>query len=73
MDMTDKTIKMVALDLDGTTLNDFGKISKRTMEAFQKAMDQGVHIVVCTGRTFQSLPQQLFEIPGLEYRSSPPL
>lgn len=65
--MTDKTIKMVALDLDGTTLNDFGKISKRTMEAFQKAMDQGVHIVVCTGRTFQSLPQQLFEIPGLEY------
>ena len=65
--MTDKKIKMVALDLDGTTLNDFGKISQRTIDAFQKAMEQGVHIVICTGRTFQSLPQQLFEIAGLEY------
>ena len=65
--MTDKKIKMVALDLDGTTLNDFGEISDRTIEAFQKAMDCGVHIVICTGRTFQSLPSQLFEISGLEY------
>ena len=65
--MTDKTIKMVALDLDGTTLNDYGKISERTVSAFAEAMNQGVHIVVCTGRTFQSLPKQLFEIEGLEY------
>ena len=65
--MTDRNIKMVALDLDGTTLNDFGEISKRTIDAFAKAMAQGVHIVVCTGRTFQSLPDQLFRIEGLEY------
>lgn len=65
--MTDKTIKMVALDLDGTTLNDNGEISERTVAAFKKAMEQGVHIVICTGRTFQSLPSQLFEIEGLEY------
>lgn len=65
--MTDKTIKMIALDLDGTTLNDDGRISQRTVDAFQKAMDRGVHIVICTGRTFQSLPSQLFEISGLEY------
>lgn len=65
--MEDKKIKMVALDLDGTTLDDNGNISVRTVEAFQKAMEQGVHIVVCTGRTFASLPAQLFEIAGLEY------
>ncbi len=65
--MTDRDIKLVALDLDGTTLNDFGEISKRTVDAFGKAMEQGVHIVICTGRTFQSLPEQLFEIKGLEY------
>jgi len=65
--MTDKTIRLVALDLDGTTLNDFGEISPATMEAFQQAMEQGVHIVICTGRTFQSLPEQLLDVKGLEY------
>ena len=65
--MTDKDIRLVALDLDGTTLNDCGMISERTIAAFDKAMKQGVHVVVCTGRTFQSLPSQLFEVEGLEY------
>ena len=62
-----RRIRMVALDLDGTTLNDDKQISERTVEAFRKAMEQGVHIVVSTGRTYGSLPQQLFFIEGLEY------
>ncbi len=65
--MKDKKIKMVALDLDGTTLNNQKEISGRTIAAFKKAMEDGVHIVVSTGRTFQSLPKQLFSIEGLEY------
>jgi len=65
--MTDKKIKMVALDLDGTTLNNHKIISPRTTEAFRRAMEQGVHIVIATGRTFKSLPEQLFDIEGLEY------
>lgn len=64
---TDRNIRMVALDLDGTTLNDDKQISERTIEAFRKAMEQGVHIVISTGRTYSSLPQQLFSIEGLEY------
>lgn len=65
--MNDKKIRMVALDLDGTTLNERGKLSPRTIEAFHTAMERGVHIVICTGRTFASLPQELFSIDGLEY------
>lgn len=65
--MNDNTIKMVALDLDGTTLNERSEISPRTVDVFRKAMEKGVHIVICTGRTFQSLPKQLFSIEGLEY------
>lgn len=65
--MTDKKIRMVALDLDGTTLNNNKIISPRTVEAFRRAMEQGVHIVIATGRTFKSLPEQLFDIEGLEY------
>lgn len=65
--MKDKRIKMIALDLDGTTLNNQKEISPRTINAFKAAMEKGVHIIVSTGRTFQSLPQQLFDIEGLEY------
>ena len=65
--MEDKKIKMVALDLDGTTLNSQKEISPRTITAFQNAMRKGTHIVVSTGRTFRSLPAQLFGIEGLEY------
>lgn len=65
--MNDKNIRMVALDLDGTTLDPYGKITERTVAAFKRAMEQGVHIVISTGRTFQSLPKQLFTIDGLEY------
>lgn len=65
--MKDKRIRMVALDLDGTTLNNQKAISEKTVEAFGRAMEKGVHIVISTGRTFQSLPRQLFTIKGLEY------
>lgn len=66
-DKLKKQIKMVGLDLDGTTLNDYGRISERTVDAFHQATAQGVHIVISTGRTFDSLPKQLFSIDGLEY------
>ena len=63
----DDTIRMVALDLDGTVLNNDRKISDRTIAAFHRAMERGVHIVICTGRVFSSLPKLLFSIDGLEY------
>ena len=65
--MNDKNIRLVALDLDGTTLNEQGELTERTIESFRNAMEKGAHIVICTGRTFASLPKQLFQIEGLEY------
>lgn len=61
------SIKMVALDLDGTTLNNKREITERTRRSFEKAADKGVHIVVSTGRTFSALPPQLYEIPSVQY------
>lgn len=60
-------IKMIALDLDGTTLDSNKIITPRTIKAFEDSMKKGVHIVISTGRTFNSLPKQLFDIKGLEY------
>ena len=65
--MTEKNIRIVALDLDGTALNEKGEFSVRTRNAFRTVMEQGGHIVIATGRTFKSLPKQLFNIEGLEY------
>lgn len=65
--MSDKKIKMIALDLDGTTLRSDHTLSPRTMAAFKASMEQGVHIVVSTGRVYSALPKLLFGIEGLEY------
>lgn len=61
------TIKLIALDLDGTTINDDRVISRRNREALQRAADQGVNIVVATGRPFSALPEDVFEIDAIRY------
>jgi Cof subfamily protein (haloacid dehalogenase superfamily) len=58
---------MAAMDLDGTMLDSEKRISLRTQEAIHRAMEQGTHIVISTGRSYSSLPEQVFEIDGLEY------
>ena len=60
-------IRMVALDLDGTALTSSREFSPRTVRAFRAAMEQGVHIVISTGRVWNSLPECMFRIDGLEY------
>ena len=61
------SIRMVALDLDGTALNSAGKLSERTIDSFARAAAKGVHIVVSTGRSYNSLPEQVKGIPFIEY------
>ncbi|WP_080872842.1 Cof-type HAD-IIB family hydrolase [Oceanobacillus timonensis] len=46
-------IKLLALDMDGTTLNDEKCITSLTKNQILKAYDSGVIIVLCTGRPFQ--------------------
>ena len=42
--------KLLALDLDGTLTNSQKKISDRNRDVLQKAIAQGVHIVLASGR-----------------------
>jgi HAD superfamily hydrolase (TIGR01484 family) len=60
-------IKMIALDLDGTTLTSKREVTQRTLDAFRRAADKGVHIVVSTGRPFTSLPDNIKEVSSIEY------
>ena len=61
------SIKLIALDLDGTTLNSAKHISERTRKALEAAAEKGVHIVVATGRPFAALPKDVFDIHAIRY------
>jgi len=45
-------IKLVALDMDGTLLNKAGEISEENRRAIKEAENQGVFVVLSTGRSF---------------------
>ncbi|MBQ5796957.1 MAG: HAD family hydrolase, partial [Firmicutes bacterium] len=60
-------VKLIALDMDGTLLNEHGVLAEESKEALLKAMEQGVHVVIATGRVFSALPQDVVNVPGIEY------
>lgn len=43
-------MKLFAIDMDGTLLNEEGKISKANAEAIRQAQQQGVQVTIATGR-----------------------
>jgi Cof subfamily protein (haloacid dehalogenase superfamily) len=45
-----KRPKLIATDLDGTIVQHDGTITQRTVDAFTKAKDMGIHIYFVTGR-----------------------
>jgi Cof subfamily protein (haloacid dehalogenase superfamily) len=52
--MTDKPIRLIATDIDGTLLNSRHEISPRNEQALRRAMQQGVQVVLATGKTYLS-------------------
>lgn len=57
-------VKLIALDLDGTTLNSQNQLTEKTKEALIKAARLGIVVVPVTGRCYKSLPQELLELDG---------
>ena len=55
-------IKVIALDLDGTLLTDDKKVTPENKKAIQLAKEQGVKIVLCTGRPLMSIYHLLEEL-----------
>ena len=60
-------IRCIALDLDGTTLDSQGRLSEGNRCALERAIKEGIHIVIASGRAFDSLPEEVLEIKGIEY------
>ncbi|MDH6363834.1 Cof subfamily protein (haloacid dehalogenase superfamily) [Enterococcus sp. PF1-24] len=55
-------IKLVAIDLDGTLLNNQKEISPRNKTALLKAKAAGVKVVICTGRPLKAIDLYLQEL-----------
>ncbi|MDR3560173.1 MAG: Cof-type HAD-IIB family hydrolase [Negativicutes bacterium] len=68
------SIKLVAVDLDDTLLDNARKVSERTKVAIQKAVGQGVAVTLSTGRMHRSaLPYALelaLDIPLITYNGA---
>ena len=55
-------MKLIASDLDGTLLNNEGKVSEENIKAIRKAMDLGITFVVATGRSYDSAKKILDDV-----------
>lgn len=60
-------VRMLALDLDGTTLTSCNTLSQKTKHAIQKAIAGGIEIVAASGRPYGSIPESILEIEGINY------
>jgi Cof subfamily protein (haloacid dehalogenase superfamily) len=52
--MVNKPIRLIATDIDGTLLNTRHELTPRTEQALRRAMQQGVEVVLATGKTYFS-------------------
>ena len=54
--------KLLAIDLDGTLLNSYGEVSLKTKQALKKAKEQGIEVVLSSGRTIDSVKNLATEL-----------
>ena len=55
-------IKLIAIDIDGTLVNSKKQITPRVKSAIKKAQEQGIKIVIATGRPLSGAVQYLDEL-----------
>ena len=59
--------KLVAIDLDGTMLNKYGIITKKTKEVIKCAQNNGIEIIIASGRAITSVKRFSKEINSNKY------
>ena len=59
--------KLVAIDLDGTMLNQYGIITEKAKKAISKAQEKGVEVMIASGRAITSVKRFSKEINSNKY------
>lgn len=60
-------VRCIALDMDRTTLNKEGRLSENNRKALEQVIASGVHVIIASGRAFDTLPRDVVKLPGVEY------
>lgn len=59
--------KLLAIDLDGTLLNSYGEISEQNKTAILEAQNQGIEVIIASGRIVDSVKKIAEEIESNKY------
>ena len=59
--------KLAVIDLDGTMLNQYGIVTPRTKEAIEKVQQQGMEVIIASGRPTDSVKNIAKEIKSEKY------
>ena len=62
-----KSIRLAALDLDGTVFTNDKRVTDRTRSAIENAAANGTEVVFVTGRPFFGVPEKVRSIKGVKY------
>lgn len=62
-----KSVKLIAVDLDGTIISHAENISQKSVDVINKAADSGITVVICTGRVMGEIPDSVKNIEGIKY------
>ena len=62
-----QSIKLVAMDIDGTLLGKTKALSTYTQNILTEAGKAGIHLVIASGRALQAIPEMLLNIEGMAY------
>lgn len=60
-------IKLIALDLDGTALDEKSRLTERTKRVLEQAAEAGIYLIAASGRAYSSLPEDVMALKGLTY------
>ena len=59
--------KLVAIDLDGTMLNQYGIITEETKDVIKKVQEKGTEVMIASGRAITSVKRFSKEINSQKY------
>lgn len=59
--------KLVAIDLDGTMLNQYGVVTEKTKNAIKKVIEKGTEVIIASGRPIDSIQTIAKEIGSKKY------
>lgn len=62
-----RKIRLIGLDLDGTTLTTDKRLTPHTKEVLEACIRQGIEVLPATGRVWSGIPEELTSMEGVRY------